>query len=260
MSYYKVIEGVKYDRKILEKVDDLIVNHSSPFITLPVVQQIWPLANDGQGITPSEKRSLYYLLSTYQWEQDAEQWLRTQLEEPQESVEELIHRVVRQQHGLEGMEVDIEETEIIQQQALVEMGFPFQKALEKAIKSLVEGKFTPTPYLTPREVIGNDFQLWGEDAESKQQVNQKLKELLNAGSRIKLLPWIAEMEAMEDQEEKEEFLAKLSDEVDVIFPTEMESVKDYWIFYLTIEEISYLGWIFIDRESIVAPYIYGDNF
>ena len=90
MSYYKVIEGVKYDRKILETADDLIVNHSSPFITLPVVQQIWPLANDDQGITPSEKRSLYYLLSAYQWEQDAEQWLRTQLEEPMESLEELI--------------------------------------------------------------------------------------------------------------------------------------------------------------------------
>lgn len=261
MSHYKVIEGIRYDRKILETVDKKIVKDAHPFITLQLAQEILPLTKDEREITPTEKRSFYYLLSTYQWENEAEQWLRTQLEEPlQESLDESVNRIVVRQFGLKGLQLDLGEEEIQAQHKLVEMGLPFSKALEKAVRFLADGKFSPTPFLTPREAIRNIYQLWEEDEKTRQQLNEKLHSLLNHGSRVKLLPWLPEMDAMEDPNEREEYLATLSDEVDIIYPTEMESVKDYWIFYLTIEKLSYFGWILIDRESIVAPYIYGDNF
>lgn len=65
MSYYKIIRGVRYDRELLDIADKLVTGAGDGRISKDDAVTLWEEAQDGQGVTPTESRTLQYILDHY---------------------------------------------------------------------------------------------------------------------------------------------------------------------------------------------------
>lgn len=64
-SYYKQIDGVKYDRGLLEKAEG--ATKTGGVISLAEAKDLWEDAQDGKGVTETEKATLQYTLTTFKY-------------------------------------------------------------------------------------------------------------------------------------------------------------------------------------------------
>jgi len=67
-SYYKVIDGVKYDRKLLEVIEEFAKDGQ---VSYAEVKKIWADAKDGQGVTDCERDTIKYGMATYKFTEKA---------------------------------------------------------------------------------------------------------------------------------------------------------------------------------------------
>mmetsp|Transcript_138484 Transcript_138484/g.430636 ORF Transcript_138484/g.430636 Transcript_138484/m.430636 type:complete len:255 (-) Transcript_138484:110-874(-) len=72
-SYYKVIDGVKYDRGLLESVEKFAADGQ---VGYPEAKQLWDEAQDGQGVTDTEKATLEYAMKTYKFTDKATKFMK----------------------------------------------------------------------------------------------------------------------------------------------------------------------------------------
>merc|ERR1719326_2016121 len=77
-SYYKTIDGISYDRQLLEDAESRIAARGG-FLSFDDALQLWGKANDGNGITATEKRTLQYVSHQHQLEAEAQQFLEKAL-------------------------------------------------------------------------------------------------------------------------------------------------------------------------------------
>lgn len=75
-SYYKVIEGVKYDRALLESVERFAADGQ---VGYPEAKTLWQEAEDGKGVTDTEKATLKYAMETYKFTEKAAKYINTYL-------------------------------------------------------------------------------------------------------------------------------------------------------------------------------------
>ena len=73
-SYYKVMDGLRYDRKILEAADERTKKAGDGRISKDDAEMLWPLFEDFGNISIIEERTLQYLLENYKWTSAAENW------------------------------------------------------------------------------------------------------------------------------------------------------------------------------------------
>jgi len=76
-SYYKEIDGVKYDRELLEKAE---VFAKDGQVSYAEANQLWQAALDGHGVTDTEKLTLEYTMTTLKYTDKAKKFLREQLD------------------------------------------------------------------------------------------------------------------------------------------------------------------------------------
>merc|ERR1719265_515151 len=76
-SYYKIIDGEKYDRTLLEAVEKFAVDGQ---VGYPEAKQLWHAAEDGKGVTDIEKATLEYSMKTYKFTEKATNFIKTYLE------------------------------------------------------------------------------------------------------------------------------------------------------------------------------------
>jgi hypothetical protein len=76
-SYYKVIDGEKYDRALLEAVEAFA---SDGQIGYPEAKQLWKDAQDGKGVTDIEKATLKYAMKTYKFTDKATNFVKVYME------------------------------------------------------------------------------------------------------------------------------------------------------------------------------------
>jgi len=76
-SYYKVVDGVKYDKELLEKAEGFAKDGQ---VSYPEAGDLWQSALDGQGVTDTEKSTLEYTLKTLKYTDKAKKFLREQLD------------------------------------------------------------------------------------------------------------------------------------------------------------------------------------
>lgn len=76
-SYYKEIDGVQYDRELLEKADVLAKDGQ---VSYPEANALWQSALDGHGVTDTEKLTLEYTMTTLKYTEKAKKFLREQLD------------------------------------------------------------------------------------------------------------------------------------------------------------------------------------
>lgn len=63
-SYYKEIDGVKYDRELLEKAEAFAKDGQ---VCYAEANGLWQAVLDGQGVTDTEKLTLEYTLKTLKY-------------------------------------------------------------------------------------------------------------------------------------------------------------------------------------------------
>mmetsp|Transcript_15626 Transcript_15626/g.49173 ORF Transcript_15626/g.49173 Transcript_15626/m.49173 type:complete len:258 (-) Transcript_15626:27-800(-) len=71
-GYYKVIDGVKYDRELLESIEKFAADGQ---VGYPEAKKLWAEAQDGQGVTDVEKATLEYAMKTYKFTEKATKFL-----------------------------------------------------------------------------------------------------------------------------------------------------------------------------------------
>merc|ERR1712176_599428 len=77
-SYYKTIDGKKYDADLLREVESLAKNG---VISKPAAERIWADAEDGKGVTEIEEATLKHVLATTKFTEPAKAFLQGKLAE-----------------------------------------------------------------------------------------------------------------------------------------------------------------------------------
>jgi len=76
-SYYKIIDGVKYDRGLLELVEKFAADGQ---VGYPEAKKLWADAQDGNKVTDIEKATLKYAMDNYKFTDKAANFLKTFME------------------------------------------------------------------------------------------------------------------------------------------------------------------------------------
>jgi len=76
-SYYKTVNGVKYDRDLLEKAEKAAADGQ---VSVKEAQELWKAAQDGQGVTKTERRTLEHVLKALKFTEKAAVYLQEQLQ------------------------------------------------------------------------------------------------------------------------------------------------------------------------------------
>ena len=76
-SYYKTIDGVKYDRGLLEAADAAVADGGE--ISQGDAEKLLNEVKDGNSYTDVEKATVKYIRNNYTWAEDADAWFRKEI-------------------------------------------------------------------------------------------------------------------------------------------------------------------------------------
>ena len=79
MSYYKIIEGKKYDRAMVEYCDKAIEGAGDGRISRSDAEELLQLVKDGDSYTEVEKDTMKYIRDNYKWTEAADEWFRGEI-------------------------------------------------------------------------------------------------------------------------------------------------------------------------------------
>lgn len=79
MSYYKEIDGKKYDKALLEAAEEAIAGRGDGRISLDDAQDLLEKVKDGNSYTDIEKDTMAYIRDNFKWTEEADKWFRTEI-------------------------------------------------------------------------------------------------------------------------------------------------------------------------------------
>ncbi|MBA2662034.1 MAG: hypothetical protein H0U74_07035 [Bradymonadaceae bacterium] len=79
MTYYKEIDGQKYDREILELADKLIEGQGDGRLSKADADSLLGAVKDGNTYTDIEKATVKYVRKNYKWTDAADEYFRTEI-------------------------------------------------------------------------------------------------------------------------------------------------------------------------------------
>lgn len=244
MSYYKIIDGQAYDRKVLELAEALVAGQGDGRISQADAKQLYEAVQDGNLITAIENATLFYLLETLNFTDRAEAWLygkvviRAPIELPSR-----IQSILSDEFDVPRLEVVYKSADIKAQEALSENQRGFIQALRIAVETiLLDGNDQESP----RAIVKEVFELFpGEVENAEEKIQLKVREFLSTGT-LQLLPNLNWSDRDQD--------------FDFSPPENGEMADTNWIFSLYLPDLSdHLYWIIIDRATSGDAYIYGFN-
>ena len=78
-SYYKVIDGKKYDREVLDLADTLTKGQGDGRLSKDDAAKLFDAVKDGDKYTDIEKDSIKYVRDNFKWTDAADEWFRTEV-------------------------------------------------------------------------------------------------------------------------------------------------------------------------------------
>ncbi len=78
-SYYKIIDGVKYDKSLIEAADQATAGAGDGRISLEDAKKLLELVKDGNSYTDIEKETMKYIRENYKFTDAADDWFRTEI-------------------------------------------------------------------------------------------------------------------------------------------------------------------------------------
>lgn len=79
MSYYKTIDGKKYDGELIEAAEKAVAGRGDGRISLEDAEMIFEKVRDGNSYTEVEKETIAYIRDNYKWTEQADEWFRTKI-------------------------------------------------------------------------------------------------------------------------------------------------------------------------------------
>jgi len=79
MSYYKVIDGVKYDRELLEAAEKAVEGTHDTQISAADAKLLLEQVKDGNSYTDIEKATVAYIRENFKWTEKADEWFRSEI-------------------------------------------------------------------------------------------------------------------------------------------------------------------------------------
>lgn len=231
-SYYKVIDGLRYDRKILNEADRLVAGKGDGRISQEDAELLLPLFGDFGDITIVEERTLKYLTENYSWTQAAEAWFFPRFDpiSKQSSVEPQLLAIVKHEFGLKEMGFAFFKSEALQQMLDFKNKVSLPDALRKALDNLL--------HTNEKFSFGDMVPKYTSDP---------IKSFLEGG-RLVLLPG-----DMSSEKTYPNFPS----------PSRGESLQQNWIFGLELFDLTDdIFWTIVPRngEGEVYNYVGGPNF
>lgn len=78
-SYYKEIDGKKYDRELLDLADELTQGQGDGRLSKDDAGKLLEAVKDGSNYTDIEKATIKYIRDNYKWTDAGDEWFRTQI-------------------------------------------------------------------------------------------------------------------------------------------------------------------------------------
>lgn len=79
MSYYKTIDGKKYDAEVLELAEKLTSGQGDGRLSVDDAKQLLEAVLDGGSYTDIEKDTMAYVRDNYKWTEAADEYFRTEI-------------------------------------------------------------------------------------------------------------------------------------------------------------------------------------
>ena len=244
-SYYKIIDGLKYDRRILNKAEELTRGRGDGRISLEDAKFLLPLFGDAGDVRIEEERTLKYLKENYSWTDAAIAWFQPRFDaiSKESDVFGQINGILKFEFQLQQLQLGINRNELTEQTLASDNAVSFPDAFRKALNNL----FNHYEGQSFKRILGNIFGLNPQVNNWETLLKEKQEEWLQGG-RLALLPGsIASEPSLEH------------------FPTPMngENTIDNWIFGLELFDLSDdIYWVIVPRDRISPAYNYvgGPNF
>ncbi len=223
-SYYKVIDGLRYDRKVLAEADRRVAGQGDGRISLDDAEILLPLFGDFGDVTIIEERTLQYLLANYKWTPEAENWFLDKVNRisKQSSVASLLLRIMEAEYGFKELPFAYFPSEALQQMLDHENKISLPDALRKALDSLLHDT--------------------GEATFRNISYTSDPPEVFLEGGRLVLLPG-----NMASERTLSSFPA----------PSRGESIRENWIFGLELFDLTDdIFWMIVPRDGNKPAYNY----
>lgn len=79
MSYYKEIDGKKYDKEILDITEKLVQGQGDGRISMADAGKLLDEVKDAGKYTDIEKDTMLYIRDNFKWTDEADEWFRTEI-------------------------------------------------------------------------------------------------------------------------------------------------------------------------------------
>lgn len=79
MSYYKTIDGKKYDGELIELAEKLTAGAGDGRLSKEDSEKLLAAVKDGNTYTEIEKETMHYIRTNFKWTDAADEWFRTEI-------------------------------------------------------------------------------------------------------------------------------------------------------------------------------------
>ncbi len=247
MSYYRIIDGHKYDRQLLELADELVGRRGDGRISNDDARQIARALCDGDSITEIERATADYILREYNWTDSAEAWFRNNGPLLDETILNGEINAIRREYGLWRMAFRIDPRVVETMNCRFPGTVSFYEALRAAVVNLLTEDKRDSPFYEVRNLVEFVFEINPEDLKDPAKYNNLvtglLKERMNAGY-LQLVPIFEEIP---------------DEETEIPGPDNDATTAENWIFFLGIVTDDHQFWSIVERSGEGAAYTYGFN-
>lgn len=228
MTYYKTINGKRYDRSLLEKAIELTNGRGDGRISLEDAQVLFESTKDKGLITTTEVRSLRYILDHFNITDKAHEWMWAQLR-LQTPTQRSVASILQEIFGLHEMKWVVDDKVVEAHAETYDGETAFPVALREIMDEFINGMESSSSL---RDIVSLEF---GVDLDDQSNITDKVKEVIRQGT-IYLFP---------------------SDYLDLIrsgklafgYPPFTHRVKEYWPFGLKIPQLKKYSFIgFVNRK------------
>ena len=140
MAYYKIINGIRYDRALLDAADSYTKGRGEWQISLQEIQSLYTIATDAKTVTETEWRTLRYIVQNYPLTESAQKWFEEKSQGTSEltAIDALMTRIVREEFGFSGLRWQIDAEEANRQNKNITNIVDFPTAVRGALRAYLE--------------------------------------------------------------------------------------------------------------------------
>lgn len=229
MTYYKTINGKRYDRALLEKAEELTKGKGDGRISIDDARLLMEATKDDGLITTTEVRTLRHILDHFLLTDKAHKWLWEQLLH-QTPTQRSIASILNEVFGLKKMKWSISDDDVEKHTTTYDGITSFPVALREMVDEFINGLESSTSL---RDVICLEY---GISPSDEKNCDDKIREVLDNGT-LYLFPT--------------DYLDLIrSGQLSFKYPPFTHRVHRYWPFGLTskgLKDYYFIG--FVNRKN-----------